>query len=276
MTRTTKLQPSFTGHGMFSGTGFLTASQKPAIIYAGLSDPRHTFVCVAKDGSLAQWEQPHPVMPKGGPDGRDVPLLADPDCFVIDDTYYAYSAADDLPLCMSKDLQSWEYVGPFMKHDMPDVAIGEDISCANFYPLGDKWMLLCISHSMGCRYYIGDWDAERKQFVPETHGRMNWRRPGQTLTNPVYRDFFAPESVLTADGRRVMWAWLCTLHPEIDLKTVQSLPRELSLDNSEELRIKPLRELESLAESLVQNPRECVEESRLACSVTAMDNSYVA
>jgi len=36
----TKLQPSFTGHGMFSGTGFITKEGKPAAIYAGLSDQR--------------------------------------------------------------------------------------------------------------------------------------------------------------------------------------------------------------------------------------------
>lgn len=31
----TKLQPSFTGHGMFSGTGFITKEGKPAAIYHG-------------------------------------------------------------------------------------------------------------------------------------------------------------------------------------------------------------------------------------------------
>ena len=33
--QTTKLQPSFTSHGMFSGTGFITKEGKPAAIYAG-------------------------------------------------------------------------------------------------------------------------------------------------------------------------------------------------------------------------------------------------
>src|SRR4051812_41031772 len=31
----TKLQPSLTGHGMFSGTGFITKEGKPAAIYHG-------------------------------------------------------------------------------------------------------------------------------------------------------------------------------------------------------------------------------------------------
>ena len=201
---------------------------------------------MASDHSLSSWEKPYPVVPKGGPEGKDVDLLYDPDGLLIGDTYYAYSAEEGLPLCRSTDLTNWSYVGPLMQRDLPEVALGEDLSCANLFPLGDRWMLLCISHSIGCRYYIGDWDAEAERFVPESHGRMNWRRRGQSLTDPGYRDFFAPESVLTPDGRRVMWAWLCTLHEEIDRKTVQSLPRELSLADDGSLRIEPLRELESL------------------------------
>ena len=242
----TRLQPSFTGHGMFSGTGFITKEGKPAAIYAGLSDPRHTFIAVAKNNQLSSWEIPYPVEPKGGPDGVDVTLLGDPDCFCIGDTYYAYSARENLPLCRSSDLANWTYVGPFLKYDMPDVTIGEDVSCANFFPIDGRWMLLCISHPFGCRYYLGDWDADAEQFVPETHERMNWRRPHQDNAGDPYRDFFAPESVLTPDGRRVMWAWLCTLDPPLNLKSIQSLPRELSLADDGTLRMRPLRELESL------------------------------
>lgn len=243
----TKLQPSFTEHGLFSGTGFITTDGKPAAIYVTPSeDPRRTYVVVAKDTTLRDWEKPSPVLPKGGPGGKDMTMSRDPDCFYADGYYYAYSAAQNVQLCKSKDLRNWTHVGPFLQHDMPDVATSEDVSCANFFRLGNKWMLLCISHSMGCRYYLGDWDGGSEQFVPEFHGRMNWRRLGQSLTSPLYRDFFAPESVLTPDGRRVMWAWLCTLDPAIDLKTVQSLPRELSLAEDGRLRIRPLRELEKL------------------------------
>jgi len=244
--QTTKLQPAFTGHGMFSGTGFVTPDGRPAAIYCGVSCPPHTFLALATDRALSSWEKPYPVIPRGGPDGRDVTLRYDPDGFVVGDTYYAYSAEEGLPLCKSTDLENWSYVGPLLSRDLPEVALGEDLSCANLYPFHGRWMLLCISHSMGCRYYIGDWDADAEQFVPESHGRMNWRRAGQSLTDPAYRDFFAPESVLTPDGRRVMWAWLTTVHPELEQKTLQSLPRELSLADDGSLRLEPLRELESL------------------------------
>ena len=244
--QTTKLQPSFTGHGTFSGTGFITKQGQPAAMYPGLSNPGRTYITVAEDNKLSRWGKPYPVLPTGVPAGKEVTLRGDPDLFRVGDAYYCYSAGDNLELCKSTDLVNWSYVGPLLQHDLPDVAMGEDTSCANLFPLGDKWMLLCISHQIGCRYYLGDWDSQAEQFVPHSHGRMNWRRPDQSLTEPAYRDFFAPESVLAADGRRVMWAWLATADPLIDLKSVQSLPRELSLRADGSLRIAPLRELEAL------------------------------
>lgn len=128
--------------------------------------------------------------------------------FQVGDTCYAVFGGKGIPVLKSKDLKTWTKIGPFLQHDMLDVAKVEDISCPNFFKLGNKWMLLCISHMVGCRYYLGDWDAKAEQFVPETHGRMNWRREDQIFWGWGRNDIFAPESVLTPDARRVMWAWL--------------------------------------------------------------------
>jgi len=242
--RTTKLQPSFTGHGMYSGTAFLTKEGRVAVIYHGATTDRNE-IAVANDEQLSEWKRPYPVEPKM-PDGS-VPDMRhwDPDCFLIGDTYYSISGGVEVPVLKSDDLVNWTYMGDFLKYDLPDVARGEDIFCANFFPIDGRWMLLCISHQFGCRYYIGDWDADAEQFVPEAHGRMNWRRAEQSIFRG-YIDFFAPESLLTPDGRRVMWAWLASLPDGLSRRTIQSLPRELSLAPDGSLRIRPLRELESL------------------------------
>jgi len=240
----TKLQPSFTGHGMFSGTGFMTKEGRPAAIYHGQASGRNQ-IAIAKDNELTAWEKPYPVevITKAG---REPEMNHwDPDCFLIGDTYYAISGGQNPPVFKSKDLKDWVYLGDFLKYDLPDVATGEDISCPNFFRIGNKWMMLCISHPFGCRYYLGDWDADNEQFIPQIHERMNWRRDNQSFIDTVYRDFFAPESVLTPDGRRVMWSWLATLDEKINDKTIQSLPRELSLGKDGTLRISPLRELEN-------------------------------
>ncbi len=244
----TKLQPSFTGHGMFSGTGFITKEGRPAAIYHGQGTGQNHIV-IAKGNQLSEWEKPYPFTVA---DGKDYGFRADPDLFLIGDTYYAianvFASPNNMPLLKSQDLKTWEYVGEFLKNFPPDVLLGEDNSCANFFPIGDKWMLLGISHMLGCRYYIGEWDAETEQFVPEHHGRMNWRSEVDPI-GEIWEDFFAPETVLTPDGRRVMWAWLANPHGKsaaIRGRSIQSLPRELSLPADGILRIQPLRELESL------------------------------
>jgi len=108
----------------------------------------------------------------------------------------------------------------------------DDLSCANMLNIGDRWMLLCISHTLGCRYYLGDCKDEK--YLPEFHAMMSFDG----------NQFFAPESMLTRDGRRVMWAWL--LRMPIAPTGVESLPRELELPADGVLRIRPLREPASL------------------------------
>lgn len=251
----TVLAPFKTGHGMYSGTAFLTREGKPAIIYHGQGSKRNQ-IAFAEDDKLNKWSKPVPVEPKTA-DGKPAAEMRhwDPDCWVMNDTYYALGGGKNPTLAKSKDLKDWEFLGELLHPDFPEdlgVPKGEDISCANLFKIGDKWMLLCISHDLGARYYLGDFKDE--QFLPDHHAKMNWWG----------WDFFAPESLLTADGRRVMWSW-CTppikdwgqkgkindfaslMEGEKKIqKGIQSLPRELSLPEDGVLRIKPLRELEKL------------------------------
>jgi sucrose-6-phosphate hydrolase SacC (GH32 family) len=238
----TTLTPKTTGHGMFSGTGFITKVGKPAIIYHGWWSGKNQLA-FALDDNLEKWTKPRAVMPE--PINGKIPEMRhwDPDCWLNGDTYYAMSGGSNPPLMKSKDLQKWEYIGELFHKDFPanlGVDKGEDISCGNMFKIGDpedkswagKWMLLCISHGLGARYYLGDFKDEK--YLPTHHALMSWNG----------NSYFAPESVLTKDGRRVMWAWIMAL--PISPTGVQSLPRELSLPADGVLRIKPLRELESL------------------------------
>ncbi len=221
-----------TGHGMFSGTGFFTKEGKPAIIYHGQGSGRN-HLAFALDDNLDEWTKPVAVMPKTESGQEPKMRHWDPDCWLNGETYYAISGGKGATLIKSSDLKTWKYLGLLLHDDMPKIGVdkGEDISCANMFKIGDKWMLLCISHRLGCRYYLGDFKDEK--YLPEFHAMMNWNK----------WDCFAPESLLTSDGRRIMWAW-CRLDGA--QTGIQSLPRELSLPEDGVLRIKPLRELESL------------------------------
>jgi len=57
----TKLQPSFTGHGMFSGTGFHTKEGRSAIIYHGQGVGQN-FLTLSRNATLSDWEPPYPVL----------------------------------------------------------------------------------------------------------------------------------------------------------------------------------------------------------------------
>ena len=130
----TKLTPSFAGHGMFSGTGFLTTEGLPAMIYHGQASNRN-WIAVAKDRQLSAWKKPVSIEPVH-PDGSRFESKSywDPDLFVIGDTYYSISGGAETPLFKSPDLETWTYVGPFLSHEPDNVAHGEDVSCANFFP----------------------------------------------------------------------------------------------------------------------------------------------
>jgi len=227
---TTVLAPPTTGHGMFSGTGFYTKEGKPAIIYHGQGSGRN-WIQYPLDDQFNRWSEPVEVSPKTA-DGQ-VPDIRhwDPDCWLNGQTYYALSGGQNPQLMKSTDLEQWTYLGDLLHEDYPaDLGVpkAEDISCANMFKIGDRWMLLCISHTLGCRYYLGDFKDEK--YLPEFHAMMSFGG----------NQFFAPESMLTRDGRRVMWAWL--LRMPIAPTGVQSLPRELELPADGVLRIRPLLE----------------------------------
>jgi sucrose-6-phosphate hydrolase SacC (GH32 family) len=235
----TTLAPSTVGHGMWSGGGFITRDGRPAIIYHGSAGdvPGMNYVTIALDDQLESWSTPMAVNVRAQI-GRDERFISnwDPEGWREGDNYYAIFGnhpTDDKPstLYRSEDLKNWDYLGVFLQPDLLGTEDDTDLSGPNFFPLGSKHVLLCISHSRGLRYYIGEWKDEK--FTPEVHGRMNWNR----------LSIFAVESVQTPDGRRVMWAWCPMDGPQAG---VQSLPRELELPDDGILRISPLRELESL------------------------------
>lgn len=238
----TVLEPRKTGHGMYSGTGFFTKEGQPAMIYHGQGSGKN-WIMFALDDNLDKWTKPRPVIPKTQT-GESVTIkFWDPDCWLMNNTYYAISGGRPPRFMKSNDLNEWQYLGLLFHEDSPwdqlGVTADEDVSCPNMFKIGDKWMLLCISHDIGCRYYLGDFKDGK--YLPEFHAVMNWQK----------KDFFAPESLLTQDGRRVFWAWCTSLDAAVKDKPnhqtgIQSLPREISLPEDGVLRIKPLEELKNL------------------------------
>lgn len=237
--------------GIFSANAFINKDGVPMLCWCGIG----AGVCVATalDDDLIHWQKHpgNPIIPqpfKEGDPGWGVYGVWDPFLWLEGDKYCCLLANNRLPdgkdtlyVAVSDDLVNWEYLHPFYEHADPQWTLNsEDCSCPDFFKLGDKWVLQCISHVIGVRCYIGDFDRANWKFHPEQHVRMNW--PGGT--------YFAQESLLSPDGRRVFWGWVtdCRVHRtrEATGSGVMSLPRVLELAEDHTLRITPAEELQQL------------------------------
>lgn len=263
------LEPGGCDNGIFSGGAFIDKNGVPTISYWGIDhrNGKNVGICIATstDDNLDSWtkSQHNPVIreTENGitvtPDGT-VFGAADPSAIWIHDGRYHMLTGNLLVLhkyglhmkmeehqgdtaCLftSDDMITWKYEGPFYKSERRWTNADEDNMCPDFFPLGDRHVLMFISHNHGCQYYIGRY--EQNKFLPESHGRMSWEDRG----------FFAPESLLDDKGRRIMWAWLFDWRRKEERiaagwSGMMSLPRVLKLGEDRMLRIAPPEELNSL------------------------------
>jgi sucrose-6-phosphate hydrolase SacC (GH32 family) len=201
-------------------------------------------MAVALDDELNEWKKlpSNPITPKTKPGDLHHGKYQswDPYGWLEGNTYYAIFGGTRPGLVKSASLAGpWDYVGDLLAHSIPGVSINEDVSCADFFPIGNRHMLLCISHRLGCRYYLGDWKDEK--FYPKFHEMMSW----------VDNSYFAPESLLDDKGRRIMWAWIFdspafATRMEFGWSGTMSLPRVLTIGEDGRLRMNPPEEIERL------------------------------
>lgn len=214
-------KPGDPDQGIFSGNAFIDKKGRVAVHYHGCGAGN----CIAfnADDELNVFKKlpENPVMKNPG---------WDPYGWLEGDTYYSISGGNPPSLykSLNDDQTKWKLLGLLLSKNMPDVEADEDISCPDLFQLGDKRILLCISHKRGARYYVGRFEQEK--FHPEQHFRMNW--PGGTC--------FAPETLLDGKGRRILWAWA------VGNPSSMTVPRILSMGKDGVLQIEPAPELDAL------------------------------
>ena len=142
---------------------------------------------------------------------------------------------------------------------------GKMWECPDFFPLDGKQVVLASPQDMlpqGFEYHngdgtlclIGSFDEETETFTPEHDQAIDYGI-----------DFYATQTLLTEDGRRVMIGWMqnwdtCSLRTSHEKWNGQmSLPRELFLKNGR-LYQRPVRELEALRGEKVEYSGVPVEE----------------
>lgn len=120
--------PGDVDKGIFSGNCFVNLKGEATMLYHGVDAGNCIATC--SEDELNTWTKlpSNPIVPnpkEGDPNFR-VYASWDPHGWVEGDTYYAIfgghpGSGTVATLFRSKDIENWEYIGPFLDHDMPGV-----------------------------------------------------------------------------------------------------------------------------------------------------------
>lgn len=193
------------------------------------------------DKDLENWHKlaGNPLVPNPADQEKADYTSWDPCGFIHNDTYYGIFGGGKNTLWKSKDLKKWTKCGPFLAHAYPGIDLFEDMSCPDFFQMGKKWVMVCISHRLGARYYVGEWKNEK--FYPEYHEMMSY----------ADNQFFAPESHTDDKGRRILFSWVFDARNDVakipsGWSGMMSLPRVMTLGADNRLLMSPAEELKTL------------------------------
>lgn len=257
--------------GCFSGSAISLEDGRHLLMYTGVQEntqPDGTkkimqTQCLAF-GNGMDYEKytANPVLTSGDlPEGASREDFRDPKMWRLPDGTYRCAVGSrpadgsgQILLYESQDAIHWRYKKKLAENHG---RFGRMWECPDFFELDGKWVLLTSPQDMlpqGFEYHngngtlclIGSYDETQEHFTEERDQAIDYGI-----------DFYAPQTILTEDGRRVMIGWMqnwdtCDLHMENRIWCGQmSIPRELSIRNGR-LYQKPVRELEKLRRNEVR------------------------
>lgn len=228
------------GDGCYSGCG-VDADGVPTLVYTGI---RPEVQCLATSDDLVTWKK-HWASPVIGrpPAGLDILGFRDPFVWREDGRWYAVvgsgirDVGGTILLYASPDLVSWVYLGRICTGRPEET--GTMWECPNFFPLGDKHVLLISPiplRKVLC--LVGTYSARR--FTPESISVLD---DGGC--------YYAPQTLLDDSGRRLIWGWLQENRSDEAQRAagwsgVMSLPAVLSMLPGGKVGIAPAPEVEAL------------------------------
>ena len=249
-------------NGCFSGSSVELPDGRQLLMYTGVRNIRRRngkidsfqTQCVAiGDGVDYDKYEANPVIDASTlPEGASVHDFRDPKIWREDGKFYAVignrpeDGSGSILLYESEDAIHWQFVSVLAAcHNQ----YGRMWECPDFFELDGKHVLLVSPQEMaaiGLEFHPGNANvALIGKFDRKTNHLL--REYVQAIDYGL--DFYAPQTLLTEDGRRVMIAWMqnwetstCKVE-ELRFFGQMSLPRELSVRNGR-LCQNPVRELE--------------------------------
>ncbi|MDO5422731.1 MAG: glycoside hydrolase family 32 protein [Eubacteriales bacterium] len=257
--------------GCFSGSAVTLPDGRQLLMYTGVQKEyqRNGGVCDVQTQCLAvgdgldyeKYEQNPVLDEKDLPEGSSRNDFRDPKMWRKPDGTYRCvignrpaDGSGQILLYSSEDGFHWKFEKVFAVNEN---RFGKMWECPDVFELDGKQVLLISPQDMlpqdfeyhngnGTLCLIGSYDEETDTFTEESN---------QSIDYGI--DFYAPQTVLTPDGRRVMIGWMqnwdtCTFRaPYQPWYGQMSLPRELSVKDGR-LYQKPIRELEALRTEKVE------------------------
>src|SRR6185437_5483451 len=252
----------YDSYGTFTG-GVLPSGEGASVVYTGVTKvPRsqetiraeglreQQCIATSMDNDLRTWKKRDKPVIEAPPPGVKVTGFRDPFSWKDGDTWYL-GVGSGFPqiggavlLYRSKDTIHWEYLHPLAqgtwngKSYSNPVPSGEMWECPDFFPLGDKHVLI-YSTEHTTRWEVGVFDKRTLQFHPEKKGLLD------------HGAYYAPRSMSDGGNRRILWGWVQETRPLDVIKQAGwsgciSLPRVLTLGDGNELQISVAPELASL------------------------------
>ena len=251
--------------GCFSGSAITLPDGRHLLMYTGVfqehtkaggvSDIQTQCIAVGDGVNYEKIEQNPVIDEKDLPEGCSRHDFRDPKIWRKSDGTYCCvvgnrpaDGSGQILLFTSEDCFKWNFKKVLIANNN---RFGKMWECPDFFELDGKWVLLTSPQDMlpeGFEYHngngtlclIGEFDEETDTFTAQHD---------QSIDYGV--DFYAPQTILTQDGRRVMIGWMqnwdaCSLRSKEDPWFGQmSLPRELFLKDGR-LYQKPIRELDEM------------------------------
>ena len=231
--------------GCFSGSA-IEHEGKLYVFYTatanhGNGSEQSQCLAISEDGINFEKYDGNPLF--DAPEGIQPDSFRDPKVWKHENKYYMVVGASrnnrGLALIYeSADLYHWNFLNVLAESRGEWGFMWE---CPDFYQLGDKYVLTFSPMGSGDHtsvYLTGDFDYKTGKFDWHISGEMDWGF-----------DFYAPQTTLLPDGRRVMIAWMkswdsCVIKEKQRWQGMMTLPRELEYRDGK-IWQKPVREIEN-------------------------------
>ena len=280
---------SYDSFGCFSGSAIETEDGKHMIMYTGVvknelesgevQELQQQCIAIGDGIEYSKLDVNPVIRSEDLPAGCRISDFRDPKMWKENGTYYVVlgSRTEDfdgqLLKYSSKDGINWKYEGVIIKNDK---RFGLMWECPDYFPLDDKQLVVVSPQDMlpeelefhngnGTVCIIGHLD-ENGTFCEEN---------SQAIDYGI--DFYAPQTILMEDGRRVMIGWLQNWdtvpirRDDFPWFGQLSIPREISLKDGRLIQ-KPIREIENYYKSRISRQNVAINEE---CSLSGIEGRVI-